>query len=209
LIRWPPEYNSLDLNLNKFTGCIGEVIDTSRISGTLNAIYQINGFPPCTTVVDTGTNGLYNYYDVHTPFDTTLALQGRQGNIRLEKKVGNTAYWTDVPFTVDRTRFDAQLIRDTAIYFPQNVSGVEQQGTERQRKGLEFRVWPSVTQGRVNVAGTKGFDAYNVAGRKVGEYHGNNTNSTGTFNFSSYPSGVYFLRPEDMNQKTKKVVKIE
>jgi len=210
LIRGPPEYTSLDLNLNKFTGCIGDVIDTSGISATLNAIYQINGFAPCTTVVDTGINQGFTFnYDVHVPFDTTQAVQGRQGNIRLEKRNGNTVYWTDVPFTVDKTRFDAQLIRDTAIYFPQNVSGVEQEPSQSpQRNGLEWRVWPSVTQGIVNVTGTKGFSTYNAAGQEVGKYQTSNANSTGIINFSPYPNGVYFLRPEDMGQDTKKVVKV-
>jgi len=199
----------LDLNLNKFTGCIGDVIDTSQISGTLNAIYRINGFAPCTTVVDTGINQGFTFWDdVHAPFDTTQAVQGRQGNIRLEKRNGNTVYWTDIPFIVDKTRFDAQLIRDS-VYFPQNYSGVEQElSLSPQRKGHEWRVWPSVTQGIVNVTGTKGFSTYNAAGQKVGKYQNSNANSTGIINFSPYPNGVYFLRTEDMGQETKKVVKV-
>jgi len=120
----------LDLNLNKFTACIENVHDSSHVNAPLKAIYSLQGVAPCTTEIDTGYNqGFTFYYDIHVPFDTLAATQGKPGTIRLEKTLNDTTWFRNIDFTVDRTKFDAQLVKDS-VYFPQGFSVFKDIGIE-------------------------------------------------------------------------------
>ena len=114
-----PTPNALDLHLNKHTACIKDVYDQTDFDGDLNAISWIEGFAPETTAVDTGPS-LYWFYHIHAPFDTLQATQGDSATIRLEKvlrtPVGDSVFHRNIPFTISKERFDAQLVRDT-VYF--------------------------------------------------------------------------------------------
>ena len=109
-----------DLHLNKHTACITNVHDSSHVSAALYAVYWISGCAPETIAVDTSINGWLFYDDVHVPFDTLQATQGESATIRLEKvlqtPVGDSVFFRNIPFTISKERFDAQLVRDT-VYF--------------------------------------------------------------------------------------------
>ncbi|MCX6742551.1 MAG: hypothetical protein NTX24_05290 [Candidatus Pacearchaeota archaeon] len=113
LVSSPPPY--LDLHLNKHTACIKNVYDQTNFSGNLNSISWIGNYAPETTAVDTGLS-LYWYYDVHSKFDTLQATHGSPAHIRLEKMKGDTTFFRNLDFTVDTTRTDAQLVKDTAYF---------------------------------------------------------------------------------------------
>ncbi len=75
---------------------------------------------------------------------------------------------------------------------------------QKQKKALEYQVYPTITKGKVNVKGLeKGFDVFNVAGQLIEDYQ---INSTGSYEFN-YPDGTYFIMPKDKTYPTKKVVK--
>ncbi len=210
LIRGPPEYNSLDLNLDKFTACIKNVYDSSHVSAPLKAIYSLQGVAPETTEVDTGYNqGFAFYYDIHVPFDTLQATQGKQGIIRLEKTLADTTWYRVIPFTVDRTRFDAQLVKDT-VYFTKDsmIIGVEESKLENlvRDKG-KLIVSPNITRGDIILNQEGDYYIYNVLGREVlkGKYQKGNQ-----IDLDDLPAGAYmlFVKPKDSKEllKPEKVI---
>ena len=110
-----------DMHLDKHTVNIENVIDTSGLANPLYAIYSLDGVAPCTTEIDTGYDqGWTFYYDIHAPFNKSDATHGKQGNIDLVKTVGDTTWKTSIPFTVDKTAFDAQALA-SPIYFPEEI----------------------------------------------------------------------------------------
>jgi len=207
MIRGPPEYNSLDLNLNKHTACIKDVYDLTNFNAPLKLIYWINGFAPETTQVDTGFSWYWKY-DVHAPFNKAQATHGAQAHFRFEKVRGDTTFYRNIDFLIDTTRFDAQLVKDT-IYFTKDSSiiGIAE---ENQKKNIEqkFDVYPTITNGHVNVKGANKINVYDISGRKAGHYEGNATSNGFNFEMSA-PAGVYFIKPEENSLPTRKVVKTE
>jgi|GEM_PF-4731400 len=207
MIRGPPEYNSLDLNLNKHTACIDNVYDSTHVNTPLKLIYWINGFAPETTQVDTFLDGK-SLYDVHAPFNKAQATHGAQAHFRFEKVRGDTTFYRNIDFLIDTTRFDAQLVKDT-IYFTKDSSiiGIAE---ENQKKNIEqkFDVYPTITNGHVNVKGANKINVYDISGRKAGRYEGNATSNGFNFEMSA-PAGVYFIKPEENGLPTRKVVKTE
>lgn len=124
LVRGPPEYNSLDLTLDKHTACIKDVYDSTGLSDTIKLIHWIDSFPAETMSVTT-TLSPYWKFDVHAPLDTLQATQDAQGHFRFYKTKGDTTFFRNFDFTVDTTRFDAQLVKDT-IYFTRDSFYVNQ-----------------------------------------------------------------------------------
>lgn len=197
----------LDLNLNKHTACIDNVHDSTHFnSAPLKLIYWIDGFAPETTQVDTGFSW-YWYYDVHAPFNKSQATHGAQAHFRFEKVHGDTTFFRNINFTIDTTRFDAQLVKDT-IYFTKDSSVIGTSEENKQTKPLEYQVYPTITKGKVNIKGLeKGFDVFNVAGQCIGKYK---SNSTGSYEIKG-PDGNYFIVPEEKEKgfPVKKVTKIK
>ncbi len=200
---------ALDLNLNKFTANVRDVIDTFDVSNTipLKCIYWISGVPPETTIIDTNQGGTF-YFDIHVPFDTLQAQHGIAGTLRLEKIISSdTLLRTDTPFTVDRTRFDAQLVADT-VYFPSEVIPLGEEddwpgkGKENNKKTIEFNVYPSITSSKIKIYGTKGFSIYNALGQKI-----EGRKNINRVYFLNGPNGVYFLRPKEKHLPTIKIIK--
>jgi len=77
-----------------------------------------------------------------------------------------------------------------------------------------FKVWPTITTGKIHVKGAKEFEVYDLSGRKVKTYGANSANSTGSTGSGVYnfdlPQGVYFLRPKDSESgESRKVVKVK
>ncbi len=199
VIRGPPEYNSLDLNLNKHAACIKDVYDSTYFnSAPLKLIYWINGFPPETTQVDTGGQGLDHYYDIHAPFDTLQAVQGAQAHFRLEKVRADTTFYRNLDFVIDKTRFDAQLVRDT-IYLTRDsfVIGVVEENLEKRVKGGRLIVKPNPAKNYI----VSNYEAvlYDALGRQVRKIDEGK-------NVIDLNSGVYFIKREDDNDVKKLVI---
>ncbi len=214
-IRGPPGENFVyDLNLNKHTACIKDVHDSTHFnSAPLKLIYWINGFPPCTTEVDTGYNqGFTFYYDIHAPFDTSQAQHGAQAHFRLEKVRGDTTFYRNIDFLIDTTRFDAQLVKDT-IYFTRDSSVigiVEENNLENLiRKDGGLVKGPSIVRGGSDIVlNTEGdYYLYDVSGKIAYKGKGNKIN---TYDLSN---GAYFLflKPKDSKEllKPEKVIVLE
>jgi hypothetical protein len=115
LIRSPPgdpENTSLDLRLDKHTLCIRNINDSSYVSDSLKLIYWIGNNSQDTMVVDTAMS-LYHKFDVDPGVDTSQATHGAQAHFKFYKTKGDTTFFRNLDFTVDTTRFDAQLVRET------------------------------------------------------------------------------------------------
>lgn len=200
MIRGPPEYWSLDLNLNKHTACIENVHDSTHFnSAPLNLIYWIDGFQPETTQIDTGLG--FNFYDVHAGFDKSQAVHGAQAHFKFEKARAETLFYRNFHFTIDTTRFDAQLVKDT-LYFTkdsmiigvpeQNKDIVKKENLVKQSHGTRFDIQGS-------------WELYDLIGNKVSEYQ-TDTNAYKSHNLGMNPNGRYFLKSKDGKDLIEQII---
>ena len=196
-----------DLNLDKHTGCIKEIIDTSGLHDSIPLMceYWIEGFLPETTNVDTSfQQGLTHYYDLHIPFDTLQAQQGVMAHYKLFKKVidsPDTLYVKEDSFQINKDAFDAQLIRLTDT-FPKEkiIIGVEENNQPFTKKE---RIVKQSHGTRFDIKGP--WELYDLIGNKVSEYQ-TDTNAYKSHNLGMYPNGHYFLKSKDGKELIEQII---
>jgi hypothetical protein len=195
-----------DLTLDKFTGCIEEIIDTSGLHDSIPLMceYWIDGFAPETTQVDTHNIGWTHGFDLHAAFEDSQSQSGAWAHYKLYKYVQDspdTLYVTEDSVPVSRDAFDAQLIRENDT-FPKEkiIIGIK----EQKQKNIEskFQVMPTITNGNVKIYGINAFSVYNSAGQRIDKKE----NNSGEY-YINGPDGIYFLKPEEQGFPTKKIIK--
>ena len=209
--RGPPEFNSLDLHLDKFTACARNVDDSSHLNEQLKCAYQLlrHSIKPETVNVDTSHLGNF-WYDLHLPLAKDSVHNGDSIYLKCYKIYGpanESIAFTERKFVLNRDRFDAQLLAEN-ISFPERrmLSINEEPSQAVRKKGIEYKVYPTITKNEVSVKGINGFiDLYDVEGKKLAELPVSN----GKLNLSDYGKGVYFILPKETKLPSKKIVKIE
>ena len=194
-----------DLHLDKHTGCISEIIDTSGLHDSIPLMceYWIDGFAPETTNVDTAMN-YYWYYDAHLPFADSQAQQGAMAHYKLFKKVidsPDTLYVKEDSFLINKDAFDAQLIRLTDT-FPKEkiIIGVEENNQPVPEKE---RIVKQSHGTRFDIQGP--WELYDLIGNKVSEYQ-TDSNVYKSHNFGMYPNGRYFLKSKDEKELIEQII---
>ncbi len=211
MIRGPPEYNSLDLHLDKFTACATEMDDSSHLNEQLKCAYQLlrHTIKPETVDVDTHDVGLNFYYDLHLPLPKDSVHNGDSIYLKCYKVFGpanESIAFTERTFPLNRDRIDAQLLTENIPFPERRMLEVGEEPSQSVRKrGLEYKVYPSIVKDEVNVKGINGFiDLYDISGKKIAELPVSN----GKLNLSQYSRGAYFLVPKKAELPSKKIVKI-
>ena len=180
---------------------IATVIDTSNINAPFYGIIWLKKNPaqPCTAVVDT-SSGPERYWDYFVNLEKQDSVFDHEDSayIKLVKESNDTLYYTLIPFRIDTTFGRLQLVADI-VYFPLEKEGMPKVKEEKQQKvDLEFKVYPTITKGKVKVSGSKQGEIYNAAGIKVGKYNNSEITIIG-------PAGIYFLKPKGSNDLFKVV----
>lgn len=205
-----------------FTPNISVVKDTSGISTSFVALAWLykNPAQKCIGVVDTALS-LSHRYDAYFNFenqDSTFS-PGDSFKIRLQKTRNDTTWFTEIASAVDTTYFGAMTANASnsvhngafhgdTLYFPQGrqLGAIEEKQKQETKKGIEYKVYPSIAKDEVNVKGINGMiDLYDVSGKKIAELSVNN----GKINLSGYSKGVYFVLPKKTDLPGKKIVKLD
>jgi hypothetical protein len=98
---------------------------------------------------------------------------------------------------IQREYIDVDVLPDIAMV------GVKEENHTRT-KGLEKKVWPTITNGKINLSGYKKANIYDASGRKVGSYQFSEPTVHGV-GLPATP-GIYFIKDEE-DGETEKVIK--
>jgi len=80
------------------------------------------------------------------------------------------------------------------------IVGIE--GYKQEKPYQDYQIFPTITNGNVKIYGVNAFSVYNSAGQRVDK----EKNNSRTY-FINGPDGVYFLKPEEPELPTKKIIK--